>query len=268
MKKHGYATYQYSSHQPQIINKVWYRELISRYPDIVTKGYDEWSTYFNYISAEHRDQFRPCPYVTLSWPNIGGEDKGVIQPDYLFENFYGDNYIENRLFSEFDEHFRNAAQVLEDSRGKKLTALKYKALNADIKQFTDNYDNSYEKRFREYPTFSMYFSGARDKLPEIGIPACITLSRTVANKVKISAARERWCAANILTAYCELRVIDENYNVYSTVKVELQPRLNYSYCNITIPEHAPFDRELLLKINAGLRSSGCYIDTVIPINIV
>ena len=60
----GYPTYQYSSHQPQIIDKNIFREMLETHKGIENNPYDEWSTYFNFGLYHHPDLFKPCPNVS------------------------------------------------------------------------------------------------------------------------------------------------------------------------------------------------------------
>ena len=93
-------TLQYSSHQPQIIDRTLYLEMLDRYPDIVRKGLDEWSTYFNYCIANHPDKFSAQVYCAIGWPGAITDWTLWCHPSQLcFENFYDALYDENRVFA-------------------------------------------------------------------------------------------------------------------------------------------------------------------------
>ncbi len=264
LKKHGYPTLQYSSHQPQLINKVWYNELISRYPDIIRKGYDEWSTYFNYIAAEHREQYEPKPYVTLSWPPVGGDDKGVIQSDLIFENFYEDHYASGKVFGKFGRRFTNRERVLNDNADKVLIALKYRAEHNEAKKRSALYENEYEGKYSEFPSVSVYF-GKSAEVPELGVPCYVQLSRTLLNRLKFSAARSRICAANIVPVCIEIKLVDENGGVHFARTVQLKPRLNHSTASFTLPDTLPEDKELFLNVRARLKNSVNAAEKTVPV---
>lgn len=263
LKNHGYPTFQYSSHQPQLINKVWYRELISKYPEITRKGYDEWSTYFNYIAVEHRDQYQPCPYVTLSWPNIGGDNKGVYQPEYIFENFYSDNYGRKHPFSEFSERFYDRDTVISENGSKILLAKKYKTDHIKAQDFAACFDAEHENRFHELPDVAVRFTNASDD-PDLGIPAYWRISRSLLNRMKIGISRSELCAANILSVFVEFSIVDEARQVYYARSVSIAPRLNYTYITYLLPEMP--DTKLYLRINARYKNGRPgFTEKIIPI---
>ena len=183
LKRNGYPTLQYSAHQPQVINKKWYCELIDEYPEITTLGYDEWSTYFNYCAVRHSESYEAVPFVTLSWPNIGGENYGFDQSDYIFENFYKENYYGRGLFAKFKERFTTAEEVISENEEKKSLARnlleKFNTGRAKRHEFY----RSYEAQFNELPHFSVYFYGGKNQVPVLGCPVSYRLSRNYLNKI-------------------------------------------------------------------------------------
>ena len=264
LRKNGYPTLQYSSHMPQLINKVWYRQLIEQYPDIIRKGYDEWSTYFNYVAAVHREQYQPCPYVTLSWPNIGGENKGVYQPEYIFENFYSDNYLRRGAFEYMSESFTNAESVLSENSRKKLIALNYKLRHQEAGKKETEFLTSYEDEYGEIPYFAVYWGGA-NKLPEIGAPCYISLSRTMLNHIKIGISREVRCEANIAAVTIELDIYDEGGGCHFAKTMPVSSRLEYTYLSCLLPNTVPDDRDLFFCIKARLANGRLAAEKLIPI---
>lgn len=266
LKNNGYPTYQYSSHQPQVINKLWYRELLAKYPEISRKGYDEWSTYFNYCSVEHSEHYEPLPYVTLSWPNIGGETKGVIQKEYLFENFYEDNYNIGRPFNGLTKNFFTEEIALKDNERKKLLAYKYKMNHQDAEKARDAFDAEYEQEYGEVPGFSVYFQHDDRKPPEFGVPCRYTLSRRLLNKIKIGISRDERCSVNVHQALVEIKLTDETGRVYFTKKVTIAPRLNYTYMTFMVPRNVPHDeRKMFMRVIAKSVLSGARADITIPV---
>lgn len=251
LKNNGYPTLQYSSHQPQVINKKWYQELIKKYPDIIHKGYDEWSTYFNYCSAEHPEQYEAVPYVTLSWPNIGGENKGVNQSDYLFENFYEDNYMLGRPFHKFSKSFTNKNSILEDNEGKRLLSMKYRLEHEANNKLYNDFCTEYENEYKEYPQIAVHFSGEQGNIPELGCPCRYTLSTSLINKVRIGVSRAEKTSMNAGSATVEISIVDTEEKVYFSRTISISPRLIYTYMMFAIPSNlAELGIPLYMRVTA------------------
>lgn len=107
-------TLQYSSHQPQVIDRGIYLEMLSAYPQIRTEGLDEWSTYFNYAVAHYPQKFYARPYCAMAWPGAMTDWKLWCQPEmFYFENFYDVLYEENRVFSGLSATFDAEKTPLE-----------------------------------------------------------------------------------------------------------------------------------------------------------
>lgn len=98
----GYPTRQYASHQPQVIDKNIFNEMLETHKGMENVGYEEWCVYFNYGIKNHPDKFVSKPYVTLAWPGNLSDWNLYLQPDcYLFENFYEDLYESGKIFDGF-----------------------------------------------------------------------------------------------------------------------------------------------------------------------
>lgn len=264
LKRHGYPTLMYSSHQPQLINKQWYREMIHRYPDIIRKGYDEWSTYFNYIASEHRIQFEPCEFVTLSWPNVGGDTKGVDQPEFHFENFYGDNYTGNRPFSRFVPHFTDTETVLRETEEKTAIALKFREERRNEGERITEYEKEYENRYGEIPSISAYYTGERSAAPELGVPVYINMSRTRGNIMRFSVARTSCCAANFYTVIIVLNVL-VGETLYPSKIIEIAPQQEYTEINWRLHCDIPEGEKAVLRVTAGLKTNSVPTVKELPI---
>lgn len=99
-------TLQYSSHQPQVIDRALYLELLDVYPHIMHEGLDEWSVYFNYGIARYPTKFAPAVYCTMCWPGAMTDWKLWIFPKHLyFENFYGILYETDGIFEGLPEEY-------------------------------------------------------------------------------------------------------------------------------------------------------------------
>lgn len=110
----GLPALQYSSHQPQIIDRRIYLEMLRKYPDISGEGLDEWSTYFNYGIAAHPDKFAAVPYAVIGWPGAITDWTLWCQPSALcFENFYDVLYDENRVFAGMSKEYHAETAIAE-----------------------------------------------------------------------------------------------------------------------------------------------------------
>lgn len=265
LNAHGYPTLQYSSHQPQLINKVWYREMLSQYPEIAGKGYDEWSTYFNYCAAVHRGQYEPLPYVTLSWPPVGGDAMGVFPPEYLFENFYSDNYLPGRPFAGCSKTFTDKARVLAENEQKKLTALGFRVQFEGLHAHSDRYAADYEKRFGQQPQCAVYFGSEENSMPELGVPCTVTLSRNGLNTLQVGIARASESAANLLPAVIELHITDAQITVLGHELFRVPAQLEYTSVSFLLPEDLPEQTPLFLRMAVHLETRAQRTEKVIPI---
>jgi len=108
-------TLQYSSHQPQIIDRRVYLEMLETYPEIVSQGLDEWSTYFNYGIAKHPEKFAALPYAVIGWPGAMTDWTLWCQPSSLsFENFYDVLYEDGRIFAGLSREYNAETALIEN----------------------------------------------------------------------------------------------------------------------------------------------------------
>lgn len=269
LQSQGYPTLQYSSHQPQIINRQWYREVIAKHPEMVRQGYDEWSIYFNYCAAEHPDQYAPEPYATLSWPNIGGEEKGVTPKQYLFENFYSDNYERGRQFAGLQKGFTDERTVLQDNRQKKKLAMQYRSRYGMSAEQRKKYVAAYEAVYQEIPHIGIRFPEHTTET-YLGCPCTMMMHRTFYNKIPIGISRAEHTAANLAVVTLHLQLEHpETGEVYCTRAVRIPPRLCYTTPAILLPQHIPAEcNALRMRITLqecfGLRAK----EVCIPVQLI
>lgn len=95
----GLELLSYSSHQPQIINKALYKEVIEKFFDVgLEKPIDEWSIYFNYAASRYPMLFNKKLFETMCWPAEPTDWEYRYEPKcFSFENYY-DHLYENGLF--------------------------------------------------------------------------------------------------------------------------------------------------------------------------
>lgn len=154
LSENGYPTMMYASHQPQIIDKTIFNELTAKYPDIITSGVDEWSTYFNYGVGTYPDKFNVVPYISMCWPGAKTDwDLYVVPPEFAFENHYSVLYEKGQIFDGFSDTFEDEVQeqTLEKIR-------KYRAeiaFQLEARGIYKNYCNSYRRAKKEMPSFTV-----------------------------------------------------------------------------------------------------------------
>lgn len=252
LKSNGYPVLLYASHQPQIINKIWYRELIAEYPDIIYKGFCEWTTYFNYISVKHGNEFMSCPYITLSWPIIGGPDKGQYQSDYIFENFYDECYSFSKPFSGYSSSFTNAEALLKENEAKRLIALKYKTIWSDAECKWRLSYKEYENKKGETPDIAVFFAENERIRPDIGSPDKYTFFRRCYNKILIGISRSGNISLNVYEPEITIRITDKNNTVYFSKKIIIQPTQNYTFerFNLSNVPSNITELKMLISVNA------------------
>lgn len=104
LEEHGYPTLQYASHQPQIIDKNIFKEMIVAYPGIENAGYQEWCIYFNYLAKCYPEKLLQKKYTTLGWPGALSDWKLYVKPEqYHFENYYESLYEKGGIFEGFSK---------------------------------------------------------------------------------------------------------------------------------------------------------------------
>jgi glycosyltransferase involved in cell wall biosynthesis len=95
----GLEALSYSSHQPQVINKALFREAVTLAETVSPGGNtDEWSFYFNYVSARYPTLIEKRIYRTLGWPSASSKWRAKFAPEeFLFENYYPELYETGEL---------------------------------------------------------------------------------------------------------------------------------------------------------------------------
>jgi len=139
LRKRGYATFSFSSHMPQIINKAFLQELVKAFNGIGTKrSIDEWSVYFNFCLKEFPKYFnKPRAFETLCWPALPTDWPYDVKPKgFYFENFYPELYRKNMLFQGIPTQF-NRDRHLEYTIEKVNRRLEVQGEHEQIKSLLD-----------------------------------------------------------------------------------------------------------------------------------
>lgn len=150
LMENKYPCKHYASHMPQIINKNIYQEMLQVHPGIESKGYCEWSTYFNYLQFKHPSAFEARIYKTMCWPGNPTDWKQEVIPDELwFENFYEENYTDNGLFAGYSQKFSN--NIEQENKEKILKYLNRQEKFQKYQELFDVYSQMYNCEYHEEP---------------------------------------------------------------------------------------------------------------------
>lgn len=153
LSENGFPTMMYASHQPQIIDKRIFNELTSEYPDIITSGADEWSTYFNYGVGKYPDKFDVVPYISMCWPGAKTDwDLYVVPKEYAFENHYGVLYEKDRIFEGLSDRFEDESEELISEKMSRYSAEIEQQL--DARRVYKDYCSDYRRKYMEMPSFT------------------------------------------------------------------------------------------------------------------
>ncbi len=269
LKLNGFPTLQYSAHQPQVINRRWYCDMIDEFPQIKTLGYDEWSTYFNYIAVRHPEHYEPVPYISLSWPNIGGEDLGVRQSDYVFENFYKENYYGGGLFKKYAEGFTNTEYISDDSREKKEMAGRIEDDHLTGRKFRENVASEYEETEHMPSLFALYCHGDASVPPVLGVPSSYKLTSKYLNRVDIGISRDTRCAENIMQLELTVNITTDSGESVGSGRRIILPRVEYTYIGFRLKNRTyPPEETCTMTITARNTLSGVSTTKTIPVEIL
>lgn len=168
----GLPVLQYSSHQPQIIDRKLYLEMLAQFPDIPMQGLDEWSTYFNYAIAKYPAMFAAERYCTACFPGAVSDWALYCEPKALiFENTYASLYAENGIFAGLSADYdaaRFQAESAEKIRRWTAALACQQAERAALRTYTE----MYRDRFGTLPEFHLT---QRAQVPVLTAPAVLYL---------------------------------------------------------------------------------------------
>lgn len=156
LNRQGYPTMQYASHQPQVIDKNIFREMLVRHKEDMDGGaFLSWDVYFNYGVYNHPDKFSTRPYISLGWPGRLSSWNLYCNPEpLLFENFYEDMYEDGGMFKGLSKFYTEDA-VAENRE--KIRIFKENVLRQfKEREVFDSYCEFYQSQFGAYPGIVIY----------------------------------------------------------------------------------------------------------------
>lgn len=180
----GYPTYQYSSHQPQVIDKRIFLELLEMHPGIESNPYEEWDIYFNFGIYHHPDKFMPRPNVSMCWPgHLASWDLYQMPGTFLFENFYDELYEKGEIFEGFSREYFDGIEEENKQKAQLFRAAVEKQFR-DRKVF-ESYRKFYFDQRHEAPSFVIYIDPKSQKLA-IHAPAFIQFQTNAWTRVPVA----------------------------------------------------------------------------------
>lgn len=182
LKENQYPRKQYSSHQPQAVDKRIFMEMLEKHPGIEMTGCDEWSSYFNFAQYWYPDMFDAVPYVSMSWPGAPTDwDMQYIPKKFVFENFYPEQYAQGELFAGFSTEFGENT-VSENVQKVMLYMSRQLQAEKDRSMF-EMYTKMYNYRYGQDPIFLVDVS---DSKPRIYLPEFVSIGKTSCTKIRFS----------------------------------------------------------------------------------
>ena len=180
-------TLQYSSHQPQIIDRKLYLEMLDAYPDIVMQGLDEWSTYFNFSIVKHPSLFSSERYCVAGWPGAVSDWTLWCLPQTLaFENFYDALYEDCRVFAGLSKEYdpeRFAAESAEKIFRWTKELDRQRVIHTALAGYADMFRDEYQKP----PEFLLYQA---EGVPVLSIPELIYVPAGETVRLPVSVVSE------------------------------------------------------------------------------
>ena len=199
-----FPTLQYSSHQPQIIDRRIYLEMLGEYPEIQSQGLDEWSTYFNFAIAKHAGKFYALPYCSMAWPGAITDWKLWCQPSHFyFENFYDVLYEDGRVFegmaTTFDAEKTPAENMEKVMRWTRELDCQ-RAENAANSVFT----TLHHRLYRTLPQFVLRVDGAGN--PSFAVPQVLYFC--AGGQMRVSVHTDKELRQGDAVLRCQLLKVD------------------------------------------------------------
>lgn len=248
-------TLQYSSHQPQIIDRKLYLEMLEEYPDIMMQGLDEWSSYFNRCIAKYPSRFAARRYCSACWPGSVSDWQLWCEPESLiFENFYDALYEDHRVFAGLSKEYdakTHTADSAEKIRRWSAELSKQRAERAAMQTYAE----MYRDRYYRLPEFLLTAEAGQ---PVLTVPPLLYLPQGAVIRLPLLTDD----AAKSITEPVIYSIDDENG------KHIIQPyELNISEVDSGVPPEIilslpPFAFRGILTVRCGESTANCAVSCV------
>lgn len=238
----GYPTLQYSSHQPQVIDKRIFREMLCVHPGIEFNPYCEWTTYFNFLHHHHPELLSPRPYVSMCWPgDLASWDLYVEPGEFLFENYYGEQYAAGGIFEGMSKELCDRTEDENREKSRLYRSLTQEQLFAQ--SVYKNYAAEYAREKGYEPCITVYRDD-KGRL-QLSLPERIRLCENAWTRVPVCIERDVYSGGELLSL---------SYHFLSRTGV---PLLNSPEIPIKTG-----DSELMLPVRSPKAAAGCTVFTV------
>lgn len=247
--ENGYDTLQYSSHQPQVIDRNIFREMLMLHKGIENNPYDEWSTYFNFGLYHHPDKFRPRRNISMCWPADTASWDMYHEPDeFMFENFYQELYDKGGIFQGFSQEFDVHTEKENTAKTEIFRKLVKKHMSEQ--EVFRSYCREYSDRTAAYPEMIIDFEGTLT----VGIPVYMQLPCDCWTRIPVRISSE------VYRAY-EGRQLFVSYHFLNSMEVPVlnSPaiQINTGDTRLMLPVRSPKDGSVStgFMIKAVIKSS-------------
>lgn len=204
-----YPTLQYSSHQPQIIDKRIFNEMLSVHKGIENNAYDEWSTYFNFGMKHHSDIFSSKVNVSMCWPDMFSSwDLMYFPGPFLFENYYESMYDKDGLFYGFSKEFNE--NITEENTQKEFLYAQEARKQFENKKIFESYCYQYSDQIGDFPAFVAYLHPDSKEL-QLHVPQFIHLQSNCWTRVPLTIFKdvvEAYSDCDIVVSYSVRNIRD------------------------------------------------------------
>ncbi len=181
-EENKYPTMQFNAHIPQIIEKKVFNEMVDAHPGIEKMGFDEWSTYFNYMMAHYPYKVIFCKYKTMNWPGSVTDWSMYCQPEeFVFENYYNYLYSAKGLFAGIEPDCNE--NILENNKKKVELVLRERTRYNNNRKQLEAYNKNYRKKYGEAPIYCITNIFGR---PELYLPKEMEFVARSCNRIDIS----------------------------------------------------------------------------------
>jgi len=163
LAEHGYSMLMYDSHQPQVIDRRVFCEMLSEHPEISEQGLSDWSIYFNYLNTRYNIQLEILPYITLSWPGNPHDWNVDVRPEkYVFENYYSELYEAGMIYQGLSPYYYEGVQY--ENMEKTVRYLRAMSEYDQARAMFYAYQADYDMLHGEYPYFAVDFHNGTAKI--------------------------------------------------------------------------------------------------------
>lgn len=217
LEKHGYPTWMYEAHMPQLIDRRIFNDLLNEHVGIELSGLSEWSAFFNYLNAKYPLQLESHPFVTMTWPgNPSAWDMEIYPEQVLFENYYKELYDSGEMFEGFSREFYEGIE--EENQRKIVKYLNVQAEHNQARVMFQAYCANYEMLYGEWPFFGLDVTENQCK---ILLPEYVAISENNFTRIPFMVTRGEDKDIQIELSYRIMDIQGNELQLGETMDIEL-----------------------------------------------